>query len=68
MYKGELCKWGFSLLEETTRKVWLEPMATKNPEEVAYHVRKIWGREGPPKRLRNDCGKEFHGISLFIFL
>ena len=61
LYRGEVVNFIISVEDEMTRKLWTEPIATKNPEEVCHHIRRIWSREGPPKILRNDCGKEFEG-------
>jgi hypothetical protein len=64
MYQGQVVSFIWSCLDEKSRKLWLEPIAGKTPEEICYQLRKVWSREGPPKLLRNDCGKEFQGINI----
>lgn len=41
--------------------MFLRPLQTKSPSEVAHELFLIFSDVGPPKRIQSDCGSEFKG-------
>lgn len=60
-YRGTLYRYVLSLLDVFSRFVFLRPLETKSPKEIAPHLKEIFLQHGSPKILQSDCGKEFFG-------
>eukprot|EP00887_Chlorella_sp_A99_P004982 scaffold4.g4982.t1 len=52
----------FNVTDRWSRRAWLRPLRSKEPEEVAMHLRKIWLGDGAAQLyLQCDNGAEFKG-------
>ena len=49
------------VIDVFSRFLWVEPLKTKNEQDVVNGFRKIFERAPKPRRLRTDRGKEFTG-------
>ena len=47
------------VIDAFSRELWLEPLKSKEAEDVLKGFKKIIKRSGAPKRLRTDAGTEF---------
>ena len=52
------------VIDAFSRELWLEPLRSKEADDVIKGFEKILERSGTPKRLRSDAGKEFTNLKI----
>lgn len=59
---GDTYKYIMSVIDISSRFVFLRPLQTKESAEVAEHLLDIYNEHGPPEILQSDQGTEFKGV------